>query len=294
MSVVIPAEVNKQFEIDIKLSNINGNPTKRPCIVGCNLKSLANFVDPTTVECQVNSAGVGGYRILCTPSIRGRHELIVTVDGLEVNGSPFPVFVSIHPSLLDKPVRVISLENRPYDVTVTMAGDIVVTISGCITVFDRHGKFLRTLDMLQHGVNPCRGITVDNTDGCLYSAAENKIVKLSPELDLLSPSFTGGGELVLFRHLTIVGDQVAVCERNTNVIFVYTKDLKYVKQRDMVSIRGLASDADLNIYCCDHSKKSIQVFGNDWKLCAHFARILMARTSWKIHLASMYLVSMCT
>ena len=88
------AEVNKasqyHFQLFPKLSN--GRPPKQACVVACSLKSLA---DDTITQCRVELIESNNYRIQYTPTVRGRHELILTVNGQEVPGSHFPVFASI-------------------------------------------------------------------------------------------------------------------------------------------------------------------------------------------------------
>ena len=69
----------------------------------------------------------------------------MTVNGQEVAGSPFPVFVSIHPTLLGKPVQVITGVKGPWDVAVSATGNIIVTErSGKGVLFDKSGKKSRT------------------------------------------------------------------------------------------------------------------------------------------------------
>ena len=42
-----------------------------------------------------------------TPKVRGRHSLVVKVSGTQTAGSPFQVFAKIHPTQLDKQVKVV-------------------------------------------------------------------------------------------------------------------------------------------------------------------------------------------
>ena len=87
-------EVGKMSQTNFSI----GKPTKRQaCRVECHLKSLAT---KATTKCQVEHIHGNEYCIQYTPTIRGRHELIVNVNGQEVAGSPFPVLVSIHPTQL--------------------------------------------------------------------------------------------------------------------------------------------------------------------------------------------------
>ena len=273
------AEVNKasqyHFQLFPKLSN--GRTTKQACVVACSLKSLA---DDTITQCQVELIEGNKYRIQYTPTVRGRHELIVTVNGQEVAGSPFPVFVSIHPTLLGKPVRVITGVERPRDVAVFATRNIIVTdSSGKGVVFDKSGKKLRTLSTWKFGLpNPC-GVAVDNTDGCVYvSDWGKKIVKLSPDFELVGE--LTGQEGAQYRCMAVVGDEVMVTEGSKNVVMVYTKDLKYVRQfgshgdgpRQFNDIRGVSSGETGNLYVSNCTRECVHVFSNGGEFLHSFGQ----------------------
>ena len=271
------AEVNKpsQFEVIPLLSN--GRRPKQACVIACSLKSLA---DGTITQCQVEPIEGNKYRIQYTPTVRGRHELIVTVNGQEVAGSPFPVFVSIHPTLLGKPVRVITGVRNPRDVAVSATGNIIVTeYSGKGVLFDRSGKKLRTLSTSEFSIPNPRGVAVDNTDGCVYvNDWDNKIVKLSPDFELVGE--LTGQEGAQYRYMAVVGDEVMVTECSKNVVMVYTKDLKYVKQfgshgdgpEQFKDIRGVSSGETGNLYVSDYSRGGVHVFSNGGEFLYSFGQ----------------------
>ena len=110
-----------EFQVVTALSN--GKPTKQLVVVECHLHLLAK---DSTTKCTVNLIKGGEYRVQYTPTVRGRHEVIVTVNGQEVAGSPFPVFVSIHPTQLGKPVQVIGICMYSCYVDIAPAGNIIV------------------------------------------------------------------------------------------------------------------------------------------------------------------------
>ena len=61
--------------------------------------------------------------------------MIVTVNEQEVAGSPFPVFVSIHPTQqLGKPVQVITGVRIPWHLALNSTGNIIVKDSQTITI----------------------------------------------------------------------------------------------------------------------------------------------------------------
>ena len=200
------AEVNtmSEFRVFAKLSN--GKLAKKTCSVRSNLKSLSPKANSNT-ECQVDGIQGGEYRIQYTPTVRGRHELIVTVNGQEVAGSPFPVFVSIHPTQLDKPVHTIAGLTRPCGVDVTSAGNIIVVGSDGVTVLDKKRKNLKSLKSTVFGVDVPGCVAVDRTDDSMYITGEHdRIVKLSPDLKLISE----WKEYANNRGVAVVGDEVMV------------------------------------------------------------------------------------
>ena len=270
------AEVKKpsQFEVIPLLSN--GRAPKQACVVACSLKSLA---DDSIAQCQVEPIEGNKYRIQYTPTVRGRHELIVTVNGQKVACSPFPVFVSIHPTLLGKPVRVITVDS-PWDVAVSATGNIITTLfSGKGVLFDKSGKTLRTLRNSKFGITDPGGVAVDNTDGCVYiNGWGNKIVKLSPDFELVGK--LTGQKGARYRCMAVVGGEVMVTERSKNVVMVYTKDLKYVRQfgshgdgpRQFKDIQGVSSGETGNLYVSDHSRGCVHAFSNGGEFLHSFGQ----------------------
>ena len=104
-------EVNQTSNATLVTRLSSNKISRRHCKVSCSLRSLYNNV---ITECKVGQTGAGQYSIQCTPTVRGRHELTVSVDGQQVAGSPFPVFVSIPPTQLGKPVKVWTNLTKAY------------------------------------------------------------------------------------------------------------------------------------------------------------------------------------
>ena len=107
--------------------------TKCFCEVDCRLKSLS---DGSIMKCNVDQTGVRDYSIQYTPTVRGQHELMVSVDGQEVTGSPFPVFVSISPTEFDEPVNEWYRISQPTAITANSMGEIIVASDGDILIID--------------------------------------------------------------------------------------------------------------------------------------------------------------
>ena len=91
------------------------------------------------------------YEISYQPTIKGRHQFHVKVEGQHVRGSPFSVAVKSPVEKLGTPILTIDYLNRPCGVAINKMGEVVVTDCGehCVSVFSRsfgtygsgHGQF---------------------------------------------------------------------------------------------------------------------------------------------------------
>ena len=237
--------------------------SRRHCKVSCSLRSLFNNV---ITECVVDRTGAGRYSIQYTPTVRGRHELTVSVDGQQVAGSPFPVFVSIPPTQLCKPVKVWTNVIRPTGITVNSVGEILVSEwTGNIIKFDTEGN-RRTL-VEQDRVESLGKIAVDDEDN-LYCFEEisNRILRCDQNgrnIQVQKVKNVKKGQ----RGLAVVEEEVMVCVKdNRGTIMVYDKELNYVRSlehRDMGYFWAISADSHGNLYCADLGNGMIQVFSND-------------------------------
>ena len=214
----------------------------------------------------MGQTGAGQYSIQCTPTVRGRHELTVSVDGQQVAGSPFPVFVSIPPTQLGEPVKVWTNLTKPTGITVNSVGEILVSEEkGNIIKFNTEGK-RRTL-VKQDSVNVLRKIAVDDEDN-IYCIDQNsnRILRCGRKdgnIQVQEVKHVKKGQ----RGLAVIGEEVMVCGMdNKGTIMVYDKELNYVRRierRDMGFFFAISADSHGNLYCADKYNAIIQVFSND-------------------------------
>ena len=132
----------------LKMSSV-GEPTqfsvKVPQSMGTNVQvQLKSLADP---HCSVQASVVtpsstDTYIITYTPQVRGRHDLTVKVNRNDIVGSPFRLFVKIHPTQLRQPVRVIDGLNKPYGIAINNKQQLVVAeyAGKVITIMERDGE----------------------------------------------------------------------------------------------------------------------------------------------------------
>ena len=256
-------EVNKISNATLVTRLSSNKIARRHCKVSCSLRSLYNNV---ITECKVGQTRAGQYSIQCTPTVRGCHELIVLVNGQQVAGSPFPVFVSIPPTQLGKPVKVWTNLAKPTGITVNSVGEILVSEEkGNIIKFDTEGN-RRTL-VKQGRMNVLRKIEVDDEDNiyCIDSDS-NRILRCDRNggnYQVQEVKHAKKGQ----RGLAVVGEEVMVCVKdNRGTIMVYDKKLNYVRRiehRDTGYFLAISADSHGNLYTADYDNSMIQVFSND-------------------------------
>ena len=232
------------------------NPTIR-----AELQSLA---DPASlVEVDVVGKGAGVYHITCTPRVRGRHDLMMKVNGQDIAGSPFRVFVKIHPTQLGPPVRTITGVNSPYGITINSRQQLVVAEEGGkkITIRERDGKTLRTIkyDKFQ---SP-RGVAT-GPDGAIYvtDIGADCLFKFDKDGRLLK---TVQNEFQLPYFIKSINNRLYVSDYAKNVVKVFDTDCNVIgtiptkectepndiaESDDVLYVVGWGGEGKIGVYTC--------------------------------------------
>ena len=271
MEVDNTPEVNKLCGSTLAVRLTNNQLTNRNCEITSQIKSLYNGV---ITDCKVSSAGSGKYFMKYTPTVRGRHELTVSVDGQQVASSPFPVFVSIHPTQLGKPVKVWNDLNCPIGITVNSSREILFAEYNRNIIKLTPDKQVKTL-VAQHELQGICSITVDCEDNIYCNCRDTSKI-------LRSDRYGGNVQVKEVKQVNgrgyydvaVIGDEVMMCEANTTgTIVVFDKELNYlrhIEQNLAGSPAGIASDNYGNVYTTDCSNNCVQVFSNDGVLLRSF------------------------
>ena len=90
VEIVESAKKNEHFDFIVQLADKEGDPCVTKQEVTAELKFLA---DDSITKANVVSQTPATYEVDCQPSKRGEYEIIVKVNGMEINGSPFALLV---------------------------------------------------------------------------------------------------------------------------------------------------------------------------------------------------------
>ena len=251
-----------------------GKKTSRGVVnVAGKLKSLC---DGSVVQCGVYQLGAGKFHIQYTPTVRGHHQLTVSVNGQQIADSPFPVSVSISPTLLGQPVKIVTELQFPTSVTINSEGELLVCLYDSRLVrFDKKGV-RHTLVNFNNILFPgAYAIATDNEDKVYcVSMKSNKIhccdknggnIQVHEVQQLKGPGHYG---------VAVVRDEVMVTERNNaSTIMIYDKQFKYVRRIQQAGDRAYhrlsVNTHDNNLYVTA-SDNLIHIFSKDGNLLRSF------------------------
>ena len=289
VDLTTPAEVGKPYVGTLTTRLSNGKPNNRKCKVTCHIKSLYNGV---TTDCVIDEDGPGRYSIQYTPTVRGQHKLTVLVNGHHAAGSPFPVYLSIHPTQLGKPVKIWSGLTRPCGITANSKGEIFVSLRDGTTNIVKYDAEGKRVDLVEKSGLVCpRCIACDDEDN-IYCVDEqsNKILTCDGNGAKLKIHEVKLEKNIRGRSALAITDQKLFIAENGlfGVIKVYNKQLQYlltIEHSNMDAI-DISVDIHQNLYVSDYKNSCVHVFTKDgvhlrsishdkeelkrpWGLCVH-------------------------
>ena len=266
VDLTAPAEVGKPHVGTLTTRLSNGKLNNRKCKVTCHIKSL---YDGVTTNCAVDKDGPGRYSIQYTPTVRGCHELTVLINGHHIAGSPFPVYVSIHPTQLGKPVKIWTGIRLPYGITANSKQEILVVLSDSSTNIVKYDAEGKKVDLVEKsGLVKPRCIACDDEDN-IYCVDEgsNKIMTCDGNGDNLKIH-----EVKLEQNsngraaLAITDQKLFVAEYGLfGIIKVYNKQLQHLStfKHSNMFVMGISVDIHQNLYVSDYKNSCVHVFTKD-------------------------------
>ena len=110
----------------------------------------------------------------------------MAVNGVEIHGSPFAVFIKMPPTQLGTPVQVIEGLNGPYCIAINSDCELIVSERGShkISVYTRRGEKKHEFGSEGKGKGVFKhptGVAVDKSDGCIFmdNNGNNRVQKFT-------------------------------------------------------------------------------------------------------------------
>ena len=261
------AEVGKTAEVTLTTKLTNNEAPKCSVAVVSELKSLW---DGSVVKCTVDQSGPGEYNIKYTPTVRGRYKLTVSVDGQQVEGSPFSVSVYISPTQLGKTVKVWTGIKCPQGATVNSKGEVIVCeLDGDIIKLDKERKKRVIVKHSTTTLSQLSDVATDKEDNIYCTGRNiNKVLRCDKNGRNVRVYVVQQAKGPGYWGVAVVRDEVMLCERRSKggAIMIYNRELEYVRRivhEDMGPFFNLSSDSHGNLYVTDYDESMIQVFSND-------------------------------
>ena len=253
---------------------------------------LVSEITSTRTNCIVERKGQSQYEISYQPTIKGRHQLHIKVEGQRIRGSPSSVAVKSPVEKLGTPILILSGVDGPTGVAINKRGEIMVTEwdGDCVSLFSwPSGEKLRSFGTKGSGHgqfnHPC-GVTVDSEENILVADIANyRIQKFTAEGQFLTAVNEADSGPMQFNFPTYIAfntinNKVYVVDSSNDRIQVLNSDLTFSStfgktgngKGQFGCPLGIACDSTGKVYVADTHNHRIQVFTAEGKFIRMFGR----------------------
>ena len=266
--------------IELRTSSQTSTPLPFP------IKQLScQLTDPQhqRVPCSITSTQPGVCTVTYTPTLRGPHQLRITINETDIPGSPFTLHVLPSPEMRGVVQHTITGVSNPCDVAISKNGEVVVfdQRSHC-SVYNKEGKKLWSFSSQSSpAYRNCVAVTSDNL--VLVSHSHNNQIKVFTMEGKFCTSVgqKGNGRLQFNQPSGIAvhpSGRVFVADTNNHRIQVLHHDLTYShmfggegSEPGQFSIPyGVACDSSGVVYVTDCNNHRVQLFSADGHFISSF------------------------
>ena len=280
------AAVGEKSTAILQTINVKGKPCEEP------IKSLkceiVSEITGTRLSCSVERRGQSQYEISYQPTIKGRHQLHVIVDGQHVKGSPSRVLVNLPIQKLSTPILTIGRVKGPWGVAINQRGEVVVTERDghCVSVFSPSGEKLRSFGYHLGQLQKPRGLAVDDMGNILVADGGNcRIQKFTTEGHFIASVGTKGSGPLQFKQpnniaFNAYNSKIYVVDYLNHNVQVLNSDLTFSitfgrqgnSKGEFDYPQSISCDSTGNVYVADRVNHRIQVFTAEGKFLRMFGR----------------------
>ena len=283
------AVVGEMSTVVLQAVNFKGQPCEEP--IQSSECELVSELSGTRTRGSVERKGQSQYEINYQPTIKGRHQLHVKVEGQHIRGSPFTISAKSPVEKLGTPILTLRGVREPLCVAINQRGEVIVAEEGehCVSVFSPSGEKLRTFGTYGSGQGQFkfpRGVAVDGEWNILVVDTYNyRIQKFTPEGHFLTAVGTEGKGPLQFNHpndivLNAANKKVYVTDCENHRVQVLNSDLTFSSsfwkpgsgKGQFAYPYGIACDSTGKVYVADCGNHRVQVFTAEGKFLKMFGR----------------------
>ena len=255
-----------------------GKPCKEP--VKSLEHELVSTITGTQMKCDVERKGQSQYEISYQPTVKGRHQLHIKVEGQHIRGSPSSVAVKSPVEELGTPILTLGGVRRPMGVAINKNGEAIVVAQvggSSISVFSPAGDQLQsfgTRGSCQGQFESPSGVAVDGEGNILVADSGNyRVQKFTPQGCSIAAVGTKGCGPLQFKNpscitFNYINNKVYVTDYSNHRIQVMNSDLSFSGtfgkqgsgQGQFSYSWGIACDSSGTIYVADTGNHRIQAF----------------------------------
>ena len=176
-------QVGERSTAILQAINFEGKPCEELVMKSLECEILSEMAD-TRTSCSVASErrGQGQYKISYQPTVKGKHQLHIKVQGQHIKGSPFRVPVKSPVEKLGTPIRSIGGVSEPRGVAINQKGEVVVAqyYGHCVSVFSPSGEKIRSFGTQGSGPGQfaCpRDVAIDSDGGIVVADGNNHCIQ---------------------------------------------------------------------------------------------------------------------
>lgn len=248
---------------------------------------LVSELTSTRVRGGIERTGQNQYKITYQPTMKGRHQLHVKIEGQHIRGSPFSVAIKLPIEKLGTPILTLGRLVSPHGIAVNQRGEMVVTEKDghCISTFSPSGKKLQSFGVHGSGhgqLNGPDGVAAGEEGTLLVTDCYNhRIQKFTSEGQFLAGvGMKGSGPLqfcyphgIVFNpnkskvYIVDANDRVQVLNSDLTFSFIFGE--KGSGKGQFNTPWGVACDSTGKVYVSDRNHR-IQVFTAEGKFVRMF------------------------
>ena len=270
----------------LQACNSKGEPCTEP-VTSLECKLVSDITGATATGSFKKLEGQNRYEISYQPTVKGRHQLHISILGQSIRENPFhpAVTSSIAKLAIGAPIHTIAGVGGPWGIDINHRGEIVVSErgSGHISTYTPSGKKAQAINL--KGLLPL-GLALDREGNIIVGEyANNSIRKYSPEGQLLASVVTYSSRRLQFSDprgiaVNTKNNKVYVADHYNHHIQVLNSDLTssatFGKNGDdkgqFCGPSGVTCDSAGNVYVVDTANHRIQVFTAEGEFLRMFGR----------------------